>query len=213
MDSLGLQCKMNSSELHVSVACALFQHDNPCCSTAAVRTDTTHFCLPQIKDCCSKCPGLSSNRAGLPTQWRHFHRPHLTKWHKGRRSTLCSNVTPAVLGQTLQGNGRYYSVAQHKHNHWKGKGKTKKKNEKEKQQFMPFSVLIKAGESPLQKKWKLTRCSSHFSTMCSTTPPRTEIFESSSSKRPFLISTVPSSLTLVPGGVFRLEIKNKQKER
>lgn len=47
--------------------------------------------------------------------------------------------------------------------------------------------------------------------MCSTTPPRTEIFESSSSKRPFLISTVPSILTLVPGGVFRLEIKNKQK--
>lgn len=97
------------------------------CSVSTWQSLLQHGCSDNWRDTfLLKCTGPSSNRPGLPTQWPHFHRPHLTKWHKGRRSTLCSDVTPAVLGQTLQGNRRYYSVAQHKHNHWKGKGKENK---------------------------------------------------------------------------------------
>lgn len=71
-----------------------------------------------------------------------------------------------------------------------------------------FYLFSQSGWSVI-KILTLTLCSSHFSTMWSTSPPRTEIFESSSSKRPFLTWTVPRSFTFVPGGV--LKLKNKIK--
>lgn len=73
-----------------------------------------------------------------------------------------------------------------------------------------FYLFSQSGWSVI-KILTLTLCSSHFSTMWSTSPPRTEIFESSSSKRPFLTWTVPRSFTFVPGGVLKLKNKIKKK--
>lgn len=37
-----------------------------------------------------------------------YYYSHLTKWHKGGRSTFCSNVTPTVFSQTLQVKGDHF---------------------------------------------------------------------------------------------------------